>query len=277
MSAHAYGPSDATIPAISTRSLAATWGRRTCGLAFLVATILIWHVCTTNGLIDEAFMPSPWAVTKAFIDLVHTGELAANLGATLRSGAIGLVTGLVIGVPIGLAMATSRLAESFFNPLLQATYALPKTTLIPLLVLWFGVGTASNVVIVAVTSLLPIVLYTYRGARDVSKVVRWSALSMGASRWRVLFDVLLPATLPAIFTGLRIALGFAFLVVIACEMIVSNQGIGKLIFQYGDFGSYDYMFASLIVVVVIAYLSDMALVRLSGRVLRWQEVAHGQG
>ena len=277
MNANAYGPSDATTPAIATRSLAATWGRRTCGLAFLVATILIWHVCTTNGLIDEAFMPSPWAVTKAFIDLVHTGELAANLGATLRSGAIGLVTGLVIGVPIGLAMATSRLAESFFNPLLQATYALPKTTLIPLLVLWFGVGTASNVVIVAVTSLLPIVLYTYRGARDVSKVVRWSALSMGASRWRVLFDVLLPATLPAIFTGLRIALGFAFLVVIACEMIVSNQGIGKLIFQYGDFGSYDYMFASLIVVVVIAYLSDMALVRLSGRVLRWQEVAHGQG
>ncbi|MNV90965.1 putative aliphatic sulfonates transport permease protein SsuC [compost metagenome] len=99
---------------------------------------------------------------------------------------------------------------------------------------------------------------------------------MGASPSALVTGILLPATLPAIFTGLRIALGFAFLVVIACEMIVSNQGIGKLIFQYGDFGSYDYMFASLIVVVAVAYVSDLALVRLSQRMLRWQEVAHAQ-
>jgi len=254
----------------------APWVQRASGIIFLAALLVLWQISTTTGWVDPAFLPPLSAVFNAFMHLARGGELAANLGATLQSAAIGLGSGLLIGVPLGLWMATSRLAEGFFNPLLKATYALPKTTLIPLLVLWFGVGTATNVVIVALTSLLPIVLYTYRGASEVPKVVRWSAFSMGASPSALVTGILLPATLPAIFTGLRIALGFAFLVVIACEMIVSNQGIGKLIFQYGDFGSYDYMFASLIVVVAVAYVSDLALVRLSQRMLRWQEVAHAQ-
>ncbi|WP_219209972.1 ABC transporter permease [Variovorax boronicumulans] len=266
-------PSPAPSPAFSPSS---AWKRRACGLLTLAAALALWQGATQWGGVDPAFMPSLAAVLKAFADLLRGGELAANLGATLRSGALGLGMGLVIGVPVGLWMATSRGAERFFNPLLKATYALPKTTLIPLLVLWFGVGTATNVVIVAVTSLLPIVLYTYRGACEVPTVLRWSAQSMGASKWTVLTRVLLPATVPAILIGLRIALGFAFLVVIACEMIVSNQGIGKLIFQYGDSGSYDYMFASLIVVVAVAYLSDVALVAFSDRALRWQEVSDGQ-
>lgn len=266
-------PSPAPSPAFSPSF---AWKRRACGLLTLAAALALWQGVTQWGGVDPAFMPSLAAVLKAFADLLRGGELAANLGATLRSGALGLGMGLVIGVPVGLWMATSHGAERFFNPLLKATYALPKTTLIPLLVLWFGVGTATNVVIVAVTSLLPIVLYTYRGACEVPTVLRWSAQSMGASKWTVLTRVLLPATVPAILIGLRIALGFAFLVVIACEMIVSNQGIGKLIFQYGDSGSYDYMFASLIVVVAVAYLSDVALVVFSDRTLRWQEVSDGQ-
>jgi ABC-type nitrate/sulfonate/bicarbonate transport system permease component len=268
-----------TAPTLSPSSPSSTssiWKRRTCGLLTLAALLALWQCATRWGWVDPAFLPSLPAVAEAFADLLKGGELAANLGATLRSGAVGLGVGLVVGVPLGLWMATSRGAEGFFNPLLKATYALPKTTLIPLLVLWFGVGTATNVVIVAVTSLLPIVLYTYRGACDVPRVLRWSAQSMGASRLAVLVRVLLPATVPAILIGLRIALGFAFLVVIACEMIVSNQGIGKLIFQYGDSGNYDYMFASLVVVVAVAYLSDLALVSFSRRALRWQEVSDGQ-
>lgn len=235
--------------------------------------LALWQTATAAGWVDKTVLPGLHEISHAFVDLLTTGELGQNLGVTLATSFGGLAIGLLVGVALGLSMALYRPVEGFFGPLIKTTYALPKTALIPLLVLWFGVGGITNVSVVAVTTLLPIVVYTFNAAHSVPAVMQWSALSLGTRPVTMLWHVLLPSALPAIFTATRIALGFAFVVAIACEMVVSNFGIGKLMFLYGDNGSYDYMFAALMVVIATAYLADTLLAVLSRSVLSWSEGA----
>ena len=250
-----------------------SWISALSSLLPVAAVLLAWHVVATKQWISSDVLPAPVAIWKAFVDLAASGELAANLGETIATSLMGLALGVLIGVALGLAMATSKIVEGFFGPIVKATYSLPKTALIPLLILWFGVGGITNLAVVTVTALLPVLVYTLNAARSVPANLSWSALSLGTKPGRLLWLVLLPGALPAIFTATRIALGFAFVVSISCEMVVSNYGIGKLMFLYGDNGNYDYMFAALTAVVIVAFLADALLVQFSRWLLRWDEGA----
>ncbi|MGC7402935.1 ABC transporter permease [Pandoraea pneumonica] len=241
------------------------------GVVSVGLLFVVWHATTRWHWLPEGFVPPLADVWRAAAHLARTGELWDNLAATLRASFWGLASGLLIGVPTGLLMATSNRFERIVAPVVRSTYALPKTTLIPLLVLWFGVGGMTNIVVIAVTTTLPLIVYTLRGAQEVPRVLLWSARSLGTSRGGLLWRVVLPGAMPQILTGVRVAFGFTLLVAISCEMIVANQGIGKLISQYGDQGSYDYLFAALLATTVIAYLADLALRNVSQFWLRWHE------
>ena len=225
-------------------------------------------------LTDPAYLPGIGAVGGG---VLRSGEGANDLLRARLCRCSRLSPGccweLRIGVPLGAAMALSRGADGFFGPLIKATYSLPKSALIPLFVLWFGVGGLTNILAATLTTLLPIVIYTYHGVHGVPQIFVWSAQAFGTPRGRMLARIMLPAALPAILTGIRIALGFSFIVTIAAEMIVSNYGIGKLMFFYGDSGAYNYMFAAVITVVVAAFIADRIFVAISDYVLRWQEPA----
>jgi NitT/TauT family transport system permease protein len=231
----------------------------------------LWQAVTMLHLVDPSFLPGLGAIGYALFDLLGSREIFVNLGVSLLTGMAGLALGILIGVPLGIAMALSGKADGFFGPIVKATYSLPKSALIPLFVLWFGVGGLTNILAVMLTALLPIVIYTYHGVHGVPRIFIWSAKSLGTPNWKMLFRVLLPASSHAILTGTRIALGFSFIITIAAEMIVANYGIGKLMFQYGDSGAYNYMFAAIITVVVVAYLADRALLAFNNHILRWQE------
>lgn len=238
-----------------------------------VIVLALWQVITMMHLTDPAFLPGVGAVAAAFYDLAKERTVFFELGSSLLTAGAGLALGIIVGVPLGSAMALSRAADGFFGPLVKATYSLPKSALIPLFVLWFGVGGLTNILAATLTTLLPIVIYTYHGVQGVPHIFIWSAQALGTSRWRMLVRIVLPAAMPAILTGVRIGLGFAFIVTIAAEMIVSNHGIGKLMFFFGDSGAYNYMFAAVITVVVAAFLADRVLVAVSDHILRWQEPA----
>ena len=252
-------------------------GRTLTGLASKAGPFLIclalWQGITMLRLTDPAYLPGVGAVAEAFYDLAKERKIFFELGSSLFTAFAGLLLGICIGVPLGSAMALSRGADGFFGPLIKATYSLPKSALIPLFVLWFGVGGLTNILAATLTTLLPIVIYTYHGVHGVPRIFVWSAEALGTPRGRMLVRIILPAALPAILTGVRIALGFAFIVTIAAEMIVSNYGIGKLMFFYGDSGAYSYMFAAVITVVVAAFIADRILVAVSDYILRWQEPA----
>jgi NitT/TauT family transport system permease protein len=237
---------------------------------FLIC-LIVWQAITMLGITDPAFLPGLGAIWAAFSDLVSEKTLWIDLATSLMTAGLGLLFGILIGVPLGAAMALSQRADGFFGPIIKATYSLPKSALVPLFVLWFGVGGLTNILATVLTTLLPIVIYTYHGVQGVPRLFLWSAAAFGTPRWKTLTRIILPAALPSIFTGIRIAIGFAFIVTIAAEMIVSNHGIGKLMFFFGDSGVYNYMFAAVITIVIAAYLADRAFVILADYILRWQE------
>lgn len=234
--------------------------------------LALWQGVATSGLVDPSFLPSVGAIGHALVDLGATKSFYVELAVTFGRALGGLVLGALVGIPIGTGMAVSRRLEGFFGPLVKATYSLPKTALIPLLILWLGIGTATNVVAVMFSTLLPFVVYSYHGIEGVPKILIWSARAMGVSERRLLWKVLLPGAQHAILTGLRIALGFSFVIAIAAEMIAAQTGIGKLMFIYGESGSYNYMFAAVTAIMVLAYAADRVTVAVSNRLLRWDDI-----
>ena len=236
-----------------------------------------WQGVAKSGLVDPTFLPSVGAVSHALVDLMAGPAFYFDLAVTFGRSLGGLALGAIIGIPIGAGMAVSRGINGFFGPLVKATYALPKTALIPLLILWLGIGSATNIVAVMLSTLLPFVVYTYHGIIGVPQMLVWSAQAMGVPKQRMLWKVLLPAAQHAILTGFRIALGFSFVIAIAAEMIAAQTGIGKLMFIYGESGAYDYMFAAVTAIMVLAFLADRLTVAMSNHILRWDDIENRLG
>jgi NitT/TauT family transport system permease protein len=237
----------------------------------LVGVLVIWQAITQGGLVDASFLPSVVSIATALGDLLRGGEVAANLGISVFRTVAGLALATILGIGLGVVMATSRLADGVLGPLVAVTYSLPKSSLVPLFLLWFGIGSATDIAAVFLACLLPVLVHAYHGVKGVPQVLRWSARAMGTARAAMVTRVLLPAALPSILTGTRIALGFSWVLTISAEMIASTDGIGKLIFMYGENGSYSYMFAAIAVVVAVAYAADRALLSLIRLLLRWHE------
>ena len=227
-------------------------------IAPLILFGLIWHVICSAGLVNKDFLPAPGAVVAALADLFKGGEIAKNLTITLFRAAMGLVLGAACGIWIGVMMARSRRFREYVTPIVGGTYSLPKSALIPLFALFLA-------------CLLPMIVNTYHGVVTTPKVLVWSAEALGTGEGEMWPRIYVRNALPDIFTGLRIALGFSFVLAISAEMIASTNGIGKLIFMYGENGTYDYMFAAIACMVIVAFLADRALVFLTKRLLVWHE------
>jgi NitT/TauT family transport system permease protein len=235
--------------------------------------LLLWQALGTFRLVDTSFLPTPTMVARALADLLAGHEIRDNLLVTLLRTFTGLAVATTSGIWLGVGMARSPAFRAYVSPIVGATYSLPKTALVPLLILWFGVGHVMAMAAVYLTCLLPIVVHTYHGVTATPPVLVWSAQALGASRRQLLWRILLPHALPDIFTGLRVALGFSFVVAISAEMIASTAGIGRLTFMYGENGSYDYMFAAVASIVLVAFLADRAILAIGVMCLRWHESA----
>ncbi len=268
---------------METGSAAAPWTRRrAAGAAFRYLPsalfLALWQLAVMSGLVDRAFLPSVADTGAALWDMTRNGEIALNLWVSAYRSLVGLAIGSALGVGIGTAMAISRRADEFFGPLVATTYSLPKSSLIPLLLLWFGIGDVTNIVTVVLACLLPVIVSTYHGVKAVPAVMVWSARAMGTPPGLVVWRILLPGALLPILTGVRIALGFCFVLTISAEMIAAKVGIGKLIFQYGENGAYAYMFGGLVAILVVAYAADRLLLAAIAYFLRWHDsvnAAHG--
>lgn len=246
-------------------------------LAPLVLFGLIWQAVSSARLVDPEFLPSPLMVGAALIDLLSGGEIADNLLITLFRSAVGFVLGSAVGVWVGLMMARSAKFQAYVAPIVGGTYSLPKSALIPLFALWFGIGSLTAVCAVFLACLLPLIVNTFHGVATTPKVLVWSAEALGTPRRHMLTLVFLRHALPDIFTGLRLALGFSFVLAISAEMIASTSGIGKLIFMYGENGAYSYMFAAITCIVLVAFLADRAMLIVTGYFLRWHDSAMTEG
>ncbi len=230
-----------------------------------------WELLTRSGAVSTQVLPTFSSVCAAALDLVASGTLFHHLMVSLYRACGGLALSILIGVALGFGMATSRHVENFFDPLVSLIYPLPKTALVPLTMVWLGVTDRAAILVIFLAGLLPVVVNTYHGVRSVDRVLVWSARSLGTPERSLFTRIVIPVSMPYIFNGIRIAIPVSFIVVISVELVASKVGIGNLINGYGGLGIYDYMFATILTFVAVAFVADRCAVRLGRTVLRWHE------
>lgn len=237
----------------------------------IAVLILLWELGSRIGILDKDFVPSFSATVVELANLLSAGDLLHHIGVSMFRDASGLSAAIVIGVILGIGMGCSDVMRAMCEPIVEATYPLPKSALIPVLLLWFGIGNMSKIAAIFFGCLLPVVISSFNGARGIPPQLLWSARSLGTGSWRVLWKVVLMAALPEILSGIRTALALSFVLLISAELLASSAGLGYLIGFFGSGGDYAGMFAVILVVTIIGFAADViyrALMRLS---LRWQE------
>ena len=237
-------------------------------LAFLV---LAWQLLWMWGLPD--YILSPLQIATDFLSALGSQELYVHAAASLMRSLPGFVIGTALGVALGLAAGISRRFDETLSPVIFLSYPVPKIVMLPLFMVWFGIGDTSKILIIALACFYPTFINAYYGAKSTPRILVWSGLNMGAGRWRIFRRVVVPSALPLVFAGMRVSLALSFIVMFATEMINSRSGLGHLI-QAAESGMrFDLMYVSLITIAILGYLGDRLLRAARHRVLKWQEVA----
>ena len=240
-------------------------------ISCVLSLLIIWELVARSGLVSSVFMPSLSKIAFAFWGAIENGDLAYHGAFTLERAMIGFAIAVAIGVPLGAAMARWRIFEATFEPLFSLSYPVPKIALYPIFIFIFGLGSGSKVVLVFLECLYPITINTYFGIRRVPISFVRAAENMGTHGPRLFWRVSIPAAAPDIFSGLRIALPLAFLVVILAEMIGESVGLGYYI-SY-ETASFDFAtsLAGVIAVAVMGFTLDRLLVLLRRHVIFWDQ------
>ena len=240
----------------------------------LLLVAALWQVASMSGLLPPAVLPAFSDVVAALGGLVASGEIFPDTAASfLRAGA-GFFIAVVLGISLGLLMARVRAVQRAVEPILLLIYPVPKPALIPLFMVWLGIGDVSKITVIALSCLLPIVVSTFNGARSIDEMLLWSARARGTSERRLLWRVVLPSALPQIATGVRTAIAIAIVVLVSSEFISAEHGLGYLIFAYGGVGADDAMLAVILYLTALGYLLDRAYVAGLRRLMAWHEFAH---
>jgi ABC-type nitrate/sulfonate/bicarbonate transport system permease component len=232
---------------------------------------LAWELIARLGLVSSSALPPLSKVVIAWVDLLRSGDLLAASAASLYRGASGLALAIAIGAVLGIAMAWWRPANALLGPLVEMFYPMPKSALIPVTVIWLGFGDGSKILLIFLGCMLPVTIGAFNGARGSERVLVWSARSMGASRLRMLWDVVVPSAMPEMLNGVRTALALSFILLVSSELIVARQGLGYLIGYLGADGNYESMFAVVLTVAFLGFAADRLYVLLMGRVLAWRD------
>ncbi|TRL30789.1 ABC transporter permease subunit [Rhizobium straminoryzae] len=247
----------------------------TISLSLLTAVALVglWWAASALRLVSPVFLPSPVAVVIAFSSLLRVGfvdsTLLQHVSASLARVLAALMVSALIGVPVGILIATSRIGRGILDPIVEFLRPLPPLAYLPLIIIWAGIGEASKVTVIALSMLPPIILSTRAGVRAVPKDFINAARSFGASRRQVLASVILPASLPAILTGIRIALGTGWSTLVAAELIAASQGLGFMIQSAAQFLVTDVVIVGIFVIAAIAFLLEWVARALERRFVPW--------
>jgi ABC-type nitrate/sulfonate/bicarbonate transport system permease component len=228
-------------------------------IGFLVAVVLAWHFGTVNGAINPFLIPPVANVLEAFMEIIREGQFWRPLQVTISE----YLSAISISVPsallFGYLISRSRYAVRTFDPLVTGLYAIPTIVLLPIYVLYFGLGPGSKIAIGATISFFPVLLNTIAGFSSVDRAYIVASRSMGANGFQLFWQVLLPAAFPVILTGLRLGLISAFLVVIGAETIASRDGLGRALVEQVEMFNSPGVFAYILFVLALAFLVNLAL------------------
>jgi NitT/TauT family transport system permease protein len=229
----------------------------------------IWQVAAL--ILSTDSFPTAMEAVRAIPSILGDKESLINILASLRRMAIGFGVAVIVSIPLGLMMGRSRAVASFFNPLLMVTYPVPKAALMPIIMLWLGVGELAKILVIFLGVSLPVIYHSFQGAKAVEEKMLWSGAAMGLSAVQRMTRIVLPAALPEILTGCRTGLVLALITMITSEMIARQSGAGNILFNALDMGQYDTVYAMIIIVGAMGIGLDAAFERLRARLVKWSE------
>ncbi|NEI70896.1 aliphatic sulfonate ABC transporter permease SsuC [Rhizobium lusitanum] len=240
-------------------------------LPFLLPVVVIaaWQLGSSFGWISTRIMPSPAAVVVAFWQTTISGQLPNNILVSAGRAFAGLLVGGSIGFLLGIANGVSRLSEQLTDTTLQMLRTIPHLAMVPLVILWFGIGEESKLFLTALGVLFPIYLNTYHGVRNVDRGLIEMGRVYGMSNWTLFRKIIFPGALPSILVGLRFALGIMWLTLIVAESIAASSGIGYMANNAREFGMTDVVVLTLVIYAILGKLADVVARTIERRALRW--------
>lgn len=247
-------------------------GRRILSPLLLLA---IWEFVGRTGLVDPLLLPPPTIVFTELWHMLISGSLIADIWASLRRVFIGFLISALISITLGALMGVSQVFDDVVDPLVELMRPISPLAIFPLALLWFGIGDASKVFIIALSCSFPIIISTYAGVRGIDRSYIQVARSLGSTRFEIFRRVILYGALPHIFTGLRLAWGIAFIVIIASEMIGGVAGLGYMVLTAQQTFRIDRVFAGIVVIGVLGFSTDQGFRFLRRRLLPWYQESRG--
>ncbi len=235
----------------------------------LILLLALWEAAARLGLVPPALLPAPSAVAAALVRDLGEAHFLADLSVTLYRLFAGLVIAIGLGVLIGIAAAQSRLGPLLLEPLVRVLAPLPKIVFFPAFLLLLGFGHSSRIVLVVIDAIFPALLAAYFGARAIDEKLIWSARAAGMSEFSCLFRIALPAALPSILTGVRIAIVIGCIVVFLSEMVAPGDGLGDSLIRAARSFETVQMFVPLVTISLLGFLLDYAVVRVRERFVNW--------
>jgi ABC-type nitrate/sulfonate/bicarbonate transport system permease component len=240
------------------------------GALTLVAVILVWQLCCSTGLIPELFLPSAFAVARALWRVALSGDLWTNLLASLLRLAVGWTLGTVIGVAVGFAVGIFTWVRSPALALVSALFPIPKIALVPLFIIWFGIGEGSKFATIAIGVFFPTVISTYSGIDNVQRNLIAMGQSFNLSTWSILRKIMLPGALPSVLAGFRITISVAIILLVAAEMIGADSGIGAFILAAGNLYRTDDLIAGVMILSLIGLSLSAVLTHIERIAFSWR-------
>ncbi|MEU6573475.1 ABC transporter permease [Streptomyces sp. NPDC046805] len=261
------------VPASSRRTRVPRWLRRAAGPLVL---LVLWQILSGTGVLTSDVLASPSRIAQVGRDLVADGSLPSAMGTSLQRVAVGLLLGTLVGTGLALVSGLFRIGEDLVDAPVQMLRTVPFVGLIPLFIIWFGIGEAPKVAIITLGVTFPLYLNVYAGIRGVDAQLIEAGESLGLSRWGLVRHVVLPGALPGALTGLRYSLGIAWLALVFAEQVNADSGIGFLMVQARDFLRTDVIVVCLIVYAFLGLLADFVVRSLERLLLQWRPTFTGR-
>ena len=233
--------------------------------------LLVWYGIAYSGLINPSLVPRPHDVAARFWELLIDGRLLSDMWMSTQRVFLGVTSGIILAVPVGFILGWYREIRRFIDPVINFFRALPPIALIPLVIVYFGIGESAKIAILFYASFFAGVIVMYEGVAQISPIFIRVAKTLGATDGEVFRKVILPLAVPHILTALRVSLGVAWATLVASELIAAQQGLGALIQNASAFFQLDIIYVGIICIGIIALVMDLLLRAASRRLVAWQD------
>jgi NitT/TauT family transport system permease protein len=238
-------------------------------LSFL-CILLVWEWVSRRQWVPPLFLPPPSGILAEGWTMIQGGTLFSHILASLQRILCGFLLACLLGVGIGILIGFFSIAEALGNPILAATFPIPKIAILPLLILWLGIGEASKIAVIALGVFFPMAINVYTGVKNVDPLLIKAALSLGSSRSRIIYRVIFPSILPMIFAGMKLGMGIALLLVVAAEMVAADAGIGFMILNAADLMQTKRLMVGLVILSLLGIFFNWLFQKLEQIIVPWK-------